>query len=767
MKRNRILPLVLSVALTASLLVAPVNAATFTDISDPKIAAATEVLYHLGVVEGTGNGQFNPSGSLTRAEFCKMALIAMGRGGEARLHAGRVIFSDVTSGWALGYVNAAATAPAKDAPALMMGKGNGRFEPNSTIKYGEAVTTLMRSLGYAEKDVPIIGMWYDGYLATAQNIGLTKGISRNGTDTITRGEAALLFQNLLFTNTKTDGKPFVTSVLGGKVVENDLILSVNATMPDGSKNAVRTTTGTYKPSLGAFDAQYRGAQARLILDKNDLLLAIIPTISGTTRSVRVTADPQARFFKIAGGETVTVDGATPTWRSDKGAGTYATEYMNIKVGDTLTLSYNAAGNLASIYIMGNEQGDAAMVARSTSGNPFAALTGGDTKFTIVKNGSPATLSDIRQYDVGTYNLNTGVLTVTDNRLTGIYTKAVPSPASPSTITVLGHDFTVLDCALEDFSNFKVGDSITLLLTADNKVAGAVKPSVLSGTAVGIASIPSNKQDKKEATVTLTSGLVIKGNVSMSDATAESLSGKLVTVSSYKIGELSIRSVSGSTASGSWNVKKGTVGSLTLSPGASLYERMGTSQLFPVALGDVTVASVPASKITYISTNFKGEVDLMVVENVTGDHFQYGLPDFTPATSNPNDPWIFDNATIAVKIGKKVSPALVTGADFSTLRNTPVGIAASVQALDGKQKMASWVQLTKGENVRRSAFDGDFVTVNGQKFPLDPRIDAQCYNATTKEEFASLDAAKAYATTFTVYYDRPANEGGKIRVVTAE
>ncbi|MEG1431255.1 MAG: S-layer homology domain-containing protein, partial [Oscillospiraceae bacterium] len=208
-----------------------------------------------------------------------------------------------------------------------------------------------------------------------------------------------------------------------------------------------------------------------------------------------------------------------------------------------------------------------------------------------KNGSPATLSDIRQYDVGSYNLNTGVLTVSDNRLTGIYTKAVPSPASPSTITVLGHDFTVLDCALADFSNFKVGDSITLLLTADNKVAGAVKPSVLSGTAVGIASIPSNKLDKKEATVTLTSGLVIKVDVSMSDATAESLSGKLVTVSSYKIGELSIRSVSGSTASGSWNVKKGTVGSLKLSPGASLYERMGTSSLFPVALGDVTVASV--------------------------------------------------------------------------------------------------------------------------------------------------------------------------------
>ncbi|MEG1747446.1 MAG: S-layer homology domain-containing protein [Oscillospiraceae bacterium] len=766
MKRNRILPLVLSVALTASLLVAPVNAATFTDVSDPKIAAATEVLYHLGVVDGTGNGQFNPSGSLTRAEFCKMALIAMGRGGEAAINAGRVIFSDMTSGWALGYVNAAATAPSKDAPALMLGKGNGRFEPNSTIKYGEAVTVLMRTLGYADKDIPLIGMWYDGYLATADNIGLTKGLSHNGTDAITRGEAALLFQNLLFTDVKGKPEPFVSAVLGGKIIENDLVLSVNATLPDGTKNGVRTTKGTYKPKTGSFDAHYRGAQVSLILDKNDMLLAIIPTITGTTRTVRVIAEPEARFFKVAGGETILVDGATPTWISDKGASTYALSYSSIKIGDTLTLTYNAGGHLSSIYGLGSEQGDIAMVARGTSGNPFAAITGGDTKFTIVKNGSPATLSDIRLYDVGTFNLNTGVLTVSDHRITGAYETASPSPTSPVTIRVMGYDFTVLDCALEDLAKFKVGDTMTLLLTGDNKVAGAVKPSTASGTAVGTATV-STGAGGMTATVDLTIGIKVSGKISMSESAAATLSGQLVEVSSSRVGDLSLRVLSGSAAGGSWNVKNGTVGSLNVAPGAAIYERVGSSQLFPVALGAVTASTVSSEQIIYISTNFKNEIDLMVLENVTGDRYTYGFPQFTPAIGSSGDSMSYTNATISVQNRGKALPTMVTGADFSNLKDSPVGVVASLENLNGVPKMAGWVELKKVEGVRRSDFSENTVVANGQIFAIDPNIDQQCYNSITKDWFATLDATKAYSTRFTVYYDRPASEGGKIRFVIAE
>ena len=40
----------------------------------------------------------------------------------------------------------------------------------------------------------------------------------------------------------------------------------------------------------------------------------------------------------------------------------------------------------------------------------------------------------------------------------------------------------------------------------------------------------------------------------------------------------------------------------------------------------------------------------------------------------------------------------------------------------------------------------------------------CYNKTTKSWFTSLDEARAYSDTLTVYYDRAPQEGGKVRLV---
>ena len=77
MSMKRFLALPLAGALLAGLLVLPAGAAegtAFTDITDPDVAEAAETLRLLGVVSGTGSGAFEPGRTLTRAEFCKMAV---------------------------------------------------------------------------------------------------------------------------------------------------------------------------------------------------------------------------------------------------------------------------------------------------------------------------------------------------------------------------------------------------------------------------------------------------------------------------------------------------------------------------------------------------------------------------------------------------------------------------------------------------------------------------------------------------------------------
>ena len=101
MRLKRLISCLLSAALLAGLLVFPPASASgsggFSDISDSTVADAAEMLRLLGVVDGTGGGAFNPGGTLSRAEFCKMTVEIMGRGAEEPAQRNRTIFTDV--GW--------------------------------------------------------------------------------------------------------------------------------------------------------------------------------------------------------------------------------------------------------------------------------------------------------------------------------------------------------------------------------------------------------------------------------------------------------------------------------------------------------------------------------------------------------------------------------------------------------------------------------------------------------------------------------------------
>ena len=96
---------------------------------------------------------------------------------------------------------------------------------------------------------------------------------------------------------------------------------------------------------------------------------------------------------------------------------------------------------------------------------------------------PATAADLRQYDVTTFDKNTNILYVSDLRLTGVYENASPSPDTPATITLLGQEFPVLSMAYEDLRAFDIGDQMTILLSYDGQVAGAVTASAASSPPV--------------------------------------------------------------------------------------------------------------------------------------------------------------------------------------------------------------------------------------------------------------------------------------------
>ena len=266
--KKRVFAALLVLATVLALFPAPAFALDdgFSDVSDAATLRSAEVLRLMGVVSGDGNGTFRPYNHLTRAEFCKMAVELQGKGDQAMRYRSRTIFPDVRSAhWAAGYINLATTAAGEREPALMHGFPDGSFLPDQSISYGEAVTVLMRVLGYSDADSG--GVWPEGYLNLAAAKKLTEGLSLSGGAAVTRAQAAKLFVNALSAEKSGGGTLY-------KLGETETtLLSV-----DLAKGVMRTADGSNPVMVNPLSTTVlRGVRGRVVLDGSGRALTFLPS----------------------------------------------------------------------------------------------------------------------------------------------------------------------------------------------------------------------------------------------------------------------------------------------------------------------------------------------------------------------------------------------------------------------------------------------------------------------------------------------------------
>ena len=95
------------------------------------------------MLDGYGDGTFRPEAILTRAQFCKMVVYAMGAEDELGLYRTVTVFPDVKpSHWAAGYINMAAKGK-----KVISGYPDGRFGPACTMTRSQAAVMVNRMLG--------------------------------------------------------------------------------------------------------------------------------------------------------------------------------------------------------------------------------------------------------------------------------------------------------------------------------------------------------------------------------------------------------------------------------------------------------------------------------------------------------------------------------------------------------------------------------------------------------------------------------------------
>jgi hypothetical protein len=186
-------------------------AVVFTDITDEFsfAKAAIEGLAQKGIVNGKGNNMYDPAGSFTRAEFCKIAVVSLGyelveyKGG----------FSDVkASDWFAPYVQAAVEN------GIFTGYPDGTFLPGKAINRQEIAAVSGRAAVMAEvvaqekldkfvmeksnyEDKLLVPEWAANEVAWLEAQGVFTGVAEGQfqpTKVVNRAEAAVIVYNTLF-----------------------------------------------------------------------------------------------------------------------------------------------------------------------------------------------------------------------------------------------------------------------------------------------------------------------------------------------------------------------------------------------------------------------------------------------------------------------------------------------------------------------------------------------------------------------------------------
>lgn len=776
-----------SLCLAGLIMVAPASA-VFTDISDSRVSQTAAVLDALGIMQGVGGGSFAPGKALTRAQFCKLAVTAMGVT-DVSPYASYTIFPDVKhSHWAAPYINAAVRHPELKEKAIIRGYADGSFGPDKIVSYGEVCTMLLRMLGYKEEDVG--PFWPADYIAQAQAIGLTDGVTiADARAAVKRGDAAVLLLNALNTDKKGEEGSTLLDKVASSTVKDCILLETGKTYSAlAADEALFYEDGVVdakspRKTAGTLDSSMIGVYGTIVVGKGSSKVAVGVIPNGNKTEAYEVVNAAADRIVTTNG-TLRPDRKTKLYISrDHVMNEYENAWANLQSGDTLTLYYNEYGVLQLM----------AVLPKTTAGAAHSFVYGLATsrripaEYTIIKNGAKIDASKLKKYDVVTLDAANRQAIVSDTKLSGKYQTDSTTYSHPSQVKILGKDFEVSSEAAATFKDMKLNDYITLLFDADGNVAAAYPKKDVSAEMQGIVT----KIDGKKATVTLTNGLTLR-DIPIAKDVKTDVMGRLVTVSQSGEGaDLIRRTLSGKTA-GNWSVAEGKLGGNAVSSKVRVYEEvLSGAPLNAINVSDIDLTSVPASQIKYTVQDNAGTVTNIVLGDVTGESWIYGIGYgkkikgnfYPPADSGYSDmqpeeqeeyqrkhPEYYSYTYAVVpkywQDGKMVDdkeyrvPSLPSG-----LNGNPIGIPRGYSTDESIVNTSlDTLKLTLIDTVKSSAFDGSSgVRTKDGYYKLAENIGVYI---SEQNRFISLQTAKSNYTSFRVYANKTAENGGKIRVIVA-
>lgn len=579
-----------------------VPAKAFKDITDSKVNLAASALESLGIVNGVGSDNFAPNKGVTRAEFSKMAVLAMGdnsaSGGEF------TIFPDVkNTHWAAAFINSAVKKH-----KILKGYANGTFGPDKGITYAESCSIVLSMLGYKIEDIG--ALWPQSYVNKARDLGLLDGITDfKENSPITRGDTALIVKNTLTASTK-DG-PILLKKSFKNVQDNAILVATSETNSELSGNSAIFYIAGNKVEPETKEILARdliGAKGYVVSDDDGKVLGFIPS-SG-----------DARDFTVVKSYNDKIDTTSTTVRPNNNTVVimngskldFSTAWFDILPDSKITVHYGNKGNI-DLIVAGLSTSNNATVFTKNSSIP--------TGYKVLKGG--VVVDRLKEYDVISVDVQNKQIIASDNKVTGHYEKGSPSYTNPSVVRVLGKEYPILPSVAGSFKDIAIGTRVTLLLDSYGNVAGAVPASKVETNNIGIL----QKIEGDTATIKLLAGPIVKGKIASSMGFLTSESSRYTNAYRYYRQLVSVKSYDDNTLwiepdhhitkkSGDLDIVAKMLGSTHITTNATIFDK-SDNVLEQISISDIKSHKVPSKDIHGVILDNAGNIKTIILNDYTG------------------------------------------------------------------------------------------------------------------------------------------------------
>ncbi len=359
----------------------------------------------------------------------------------------------------------------------------------------------------------------------------------------------------------------------------------------------------------------------------------------------------AAVLKLLSYKTTDLTGSFPQAQLNKAQQIGLRDQLTCTQGQAMTyeqctlLLYNALrANTASGsaygsslgFTVSNGQVDTSSVLLKSRKGPFVAEEGTQLPFTpvsVYRNDKTSASAELNKYDVYYYSESLQTVWIYTRRAAGRITAVSPSASAPTALTVAGSTYSLGSSAvaskISSLNGGGVGEVVTLLLGMDNEVADVITGEEADSVFYGVVQtatrslVEDNGADVlQKISVMCTDGITRTVNI---DKSLNYPTGWLVEISVTPEGE-QVTAIESKSVSGTINETATALGDYALADDVQILDTTSEGLAGTVRPSRIAGTKLNALTVRYYTLNEQGQIDRLILNDVTGDLWKYGVLD---------------------------------------------------------------------------------------------------------------------------------------------